>query len=486
MTSTLAPAEVRAAGRDPHVPLLRPRRPRRWLAWTAAAVAYVLVAAWSVHLKATESTEEYIALYLDGVHLQADGTVADVPAHQPAAYLPGSRVLAAAAGAPDAVALAEEQRAWLAAGTVPGEGTRYEELVTGALLDLRTLTGATFDADGRTVTAAPGAAVAGWTDRWRYVWPRDASFVAAALARTGHTADAVGVLTFLRDLQSAEGGFHARYLADGSGVPDGRGIQLDGNGWVVWSAATVLGEIEDPVERRAALAELRPLVDASVDHILELTDDPPHLPPPSADYWEVREDALTLGTAAPLLAGLEHAAALYADAGEATRAAAARERAGHLRRAVEETFGPEGYTRYAGEAGPMTALLGGEGRDAATAMLLPPFVAEPLTGAEDAWAASVDEMARPAGGVAPGAGWKRDGISWTPETTLYALTAAANGRPEQARELLDWVAEHRTGSGAIPEKVLANGAPAAVAPLTWSSANVILAVAALEDAGALA
>ncbi len=45
--------------------------------------------------------------------------------------------------------------------------------------------------------------------------------------------------------------------------------------------------------------------------------------------------------------------------------------------------------------------------------------------------------------------------------------------------------DHRTASGAIPEKVLAGGAPAAVAPLTWSSANVVLAVAALEDAGAL-
>lgn len=485
MTRTaVAPARQAVPGApDPTRPA--PRRPRRlWMGWVAAAVVYAAVATWSVHLKATVSTEAFVDLYLDGVHLQADGTVAEVRAREAVTYLPGSRVLAADGDDPAAQALAREQREWLAAGTVPGAGTRYEDLVEAALLDIRTLTGAAFEDRRGVLRAAPGAVVAGWTDRWRYVWPRDASFVAAALARTGHIEDAVAVLGFVRDVQTDAGGFQARYLADGSGVPDSRGVQLDGNGWVLWSAATVLDQIQDPAARRAALAELRPLVDRSVDHVLALTDAAPHLPPPSSDYWEVREDELTLGTVAPLLAGLEHAAALYDDAGEPARAAAAAERAAQLRTAVEETFRPDGYTRYAGDAGPMTTLLGGNGRDAATAMLLPPFTTA-LPGAEDAWLASAEEMARPAGGLAPGAGWKRDGISWTPETTLYALVAASSGRYELATEWLDWVSAHRTGSGAIPEKVLANGAPAAVAPLTWSSANVVLAVAALEDAGAL-
>lgn len=458
------------------------RRGRRRAAWLAVAVVvYVALATWSLHLRATASTEAFVDLYLDGVHVRADGKVAAVPARERADYLPGSRVLAG--DDPATLGLAEEHRAWLASGTVPGAGTRYEDLVEDALLDLHVLTGATFWTDGRTQTAAPGAAVAGFTDRWRYVWPRDASFVAAALAGTGHQGDAVAVLAFLADAQSTDGGFQARYLPDGSGPPDGRGVQLDGTGWALWSTATVVGSIEDPAERAAALDALRPLADRSLDHVLELTDEPPHLPPPSSDYWEVREDALTLGTVAPMLAGLEHAAVLYTGVDPA-RAAAAADRAAQVRAAVEDAFGPE-YHRYSGDGGPVTALLGAGGRDAATAMLLPPFLAEAPAGAEAAWLASVAEMTRPAGGVAPGAGWKRDGISWTPETTLYALAAAATGRPEQAEQWLDWVAAHRTASGAIPEKVLAGGAPAAVAPLTWSSANVVLAVAALEDAGAL-
>ncbi|MBN8881880.1 MAG: glycoside hydrolase family 15, partial [Salana multivorans] len=55
------------------------------------------------------------------------------------------------------------------------------------------------------------------------------------------------------------------------------------------------------------------------------------------------------------------------------------------------------------------------------------------------------------------------------------------GEEELARELIDWTLEHRTASGAIPEKVLADGSPAAVAPLAWSAANLVLAVCALDD-----
>ncbi|WP_139316096.1 glycoside hydrolase family 15 [Cellulosimicrobium sp. CUA-896] len=337
---------------------------------------------------------------------------------------------------------------------------------------------------------------------------RDASFAAAAFARTGHVDDALDVLRFLARVQEDDGSFHARYLPDGSGVPDDRGLQSDGVGWVLWAADVVLAEA--PADDRAAVAAvLRPLVDACADHALSLLAEA-SLPPASSDYWEVEPTSLTLGTAGPLLAGLEAAADFYrlagADApsdrpavvpalavdpgsatGEATRAAdaalaATRARqgaavgaAGRLRAAVEGAFGDQGYPRH----------VTGGARDASTAFVLPPFQPEPLDGAHDAWLASVREMLRPAGGLAPGAGWREDGISWTPQTALYALAAASSSDPDDradAREWLRWLDEHRTASGAIPEKVLADGSPAAVAPLSWSSALVVLALVELEDA----
>jgi GH15 family glucan-1,4-alpha-glucosidase len=80
-------------------------------------------------------------------------------------------------------------------------------------------------------------------------------------------------------------------------------------------------------------------------------------------------------------------------------------------------------------------------------------------------------MLRPAGGVAPGATWKDDGVSWTPQTALYALTAATLGDAAAAERWLTWLDAHRTPSGALPEKVLADGTPAAVAPLAWIRAD---------------
>src|SRR4051794_10623967 len=110
-TADPAPAPAPGRGR---------RRARRVLGWSLAVALYATTALWSVHLKANESTEEFIDLYLDGVHLQPDGRVADVRAHEGAEYLPGSRVLAVHAGDPAAEALARSQRDWLAEGTVPG------------------------------------------------------------------------------------------------------------------------------------------------------------------------------------------------------------------------------------------------------------------------------------------------------------------------------------------------------------------------------
>lgn len=133
-------------------------------------------------------------------------------------------------------------------------------------------------------------------------------------------------------------------------------------------------------------------------------------------------------------------------------------------------FGPR-FARY----------TDGHDRDAASAFLLPPFQPAAVDGALSAWRAWADEMTRPAGGLAPGAGWPDDGISWTPQTALYGLTAAWAGDAETSRSWLTWIDKHRTPSGAIPEKVLADGSPTAAAPLAWSAACVVLAAARLDQ-----
>ncbi|MEV7973766.1 glycoside hydrolase family 15 [Cellulomonas sp. NPDC089187] len=424
------------------------RRSRRVISVLVLSALAATLIAWG----ATGPRSARIGLYSEAVVLGADGTPTLVPEDGEPVLHAGTRVMDDPVSTADDT-LAAEQRAWLADGQIPGADGPYVDMVTDALLDLRTL------------VRDDGAAVAAWSPYWRYVWPRDSSFVAVALAHSGHHADAVAILDFLAQVQEADGSFEARYLPDGTGdTPDDRGEQTDGTGWVLWAANEVVQTAADPV---ATAEHLRPLVQRTAHHAERLVIGD-GLPEPSPDYWEVPETQLTLGTVAPVLAGLENAAEFWTVLGETERSASAQAAADLSREAVESEF--DDYGRYAG----------GDLADAASAFTLPPFQPVALDGALKAWQDSADRMARPAGGLAPGEGWRRDGISWTPQTSLYAYTAASNGQDQQATAWLDWLDAHRTDLGALPEKVLDDGSPAAVAPLAWTAACVVLAVDALE------
>lgn len=369
--------------------------------------------------------------------------------------VPGTRVLSSA---PNAELLAAQQRDWLNAGTIPLASHPFGGMTRTALLDIDVM------------TLDNGASLAGWSYWWRFVWPRDAAFVAVALAYTDHHDDALHVLQFLQDVQEEDGRFHARYLSDGSGdVPDDRGIQLDGSGWVLWATWEVAASMPDD-ERVEFLAQLRPMIARATDVSLELISNPRSLPPASQDYWERDEEELTLGTAAPLLAGLLAASDIHQELGDHGRARDARDGAARLEGAIHDEFGPD-YPRYAS----------GDARDTSVGFMLPPFTRTVDPDVLDAWHQAADEMRRPAGGLAPGAGWQRDGVSWTPETAIFALNAAAMGIPEPAEHWLSWLDQHRTAAGALPEKVLSDGRPAQVAPLTLTAAIVVIAAAELEQ-----
>src|SRR5690625_1375734 len=303
------------------------------------------------------------------------------------------------------------------------------------------------------------APVAGWTPYWRYVWPRDAAFCAVALARIGHAGTALEVLEHLQSLQHPDGWFEARYVPGTEQAPDGRPRQFDGTGLLLWAASEVWGSVE--ASRRGAVADrLAPLITTSQQTLLEVTRDGERMPPVSPDYWEVRERSVTLGIMASTLAGLRGAHTITGE----DRAGVA---ADALTALLTSTFGAHRYQRY----------RRGGGADSARAF----FDATGCGGViEPRLLISLrTELARGGGGIAPGASWRDDGISWTPSTSLLALALARAGEHDQAREVLGWLADHRTEAGSLPEKVLFDGRPAAVAPLAWTAANVLLAIEAL-------
>lgn len=352
-------------------------------------------------------------------------------------------------GDPRGASLVRAAREWVELGTVPGEGTDWESMSRWALIDLHQAM------SGLDSGRAPAAGAA---DRWDYFWPRDGAFIALALDRTGHSTEARAVVDFIARLPfDTQHGFDARYLLNGQRVVvDPRGPQSDGCGWVLWA----LGSMSD-----AALpASADPLRTKCLMNVLRLTSSGWLLPPPSPDYWEIPVGRTSLGTVAPMLAGLR----ATADHGPASERWVAGQAAKRLESRVHESMGPS-LERF-GASG---------GLDAAVAMLMPPF------GPDDGrttkrWLAYQRDALRSSGGLAPGAEWKEDGTSWTPETALVAYTAAASGREKTAQRWLGWLDDHRTPWGSLPEKVNRSGSPAGPAPLLWTAALVLLTLDELE------
>src|SRR4029453_5209427 len=222
---------------------------------TACLCLLLIVMISSSSLLVRRNLDTTIPLHAAGVALGPGGALVEVAAAD--ALVPGSRVLA---GMPDSVDLAIQQAAWLAAGAVP-RVNGLEGMVSTALLDLLVL------------SRPYGVPIAGWSPSWRYVWPRDSALAASALARTGHASDAERIVDFLQRVQPESGLFQARYLPDGSGVPDARGVELDGVGWALWATGQLAAEL--PTKERTALVQrYRRLLDQSTKAALALIDNP--------------------------------------------------------------------------------------------------------------------------------------------------------------------------------------------------------------------
>jgi GH15 family glucan-1,4-alpha-glucosidase len=381
-----------------------------------------------------------------------------VPADQDASYAGHNSVRLAGQCADGTSAGNSAAGKWLASGTVPGAGPVLQSMAERSLLDLY-------------LSVQPdGAVVAGYYHGWDYAWPRDSSWVAAALAETGHGPDALRVLRFLGQQQNTDGTWAARYETNGSGpVVDGRPAELDAVGWVPWAAWSWYQTAG--AAARAELAGLWPMVNAAAG-AAERSLTPNGLPEPATDYWE-HGSQVTLGTAAPLLTGLRAAADIATTLGQTSASARWATAASRLATAVQASFGCYGDNRLPRDSA---------GPDAAITWLGPPF--GPATPAlERDEQAAQRALTLPSGGLLPGTDWPGNlTTAWTPETAFFALSDAETGQHAAAATLLDWLAAHRTALGELPEQVNADGRPGSVAPLAWTDAAVLLTLVAQSHA----
>ncbi|TMK58535.1 MAG: hypothetical protein E6G51_01930 [Actinobacteria bacterium] len=263
-----------------------------------------------------------------------------------------------------------------------------------------------------------GAVAAGARDGWAYVWPRDASAVAIALAESGYEPEAERIVQFLL---GAGIEFAARFNGDGSPVP-GREAQGDAIGWV--AAASEAAGIGNA--RQAA-------------HILAGGEPIPWRE--RADYWE-DEPGDYLGNA---LASGEPA--------------------------ISQLYGGKVQPRLVREPGEPDS-----GLDSAAAWAVRPFSQPRLYPAARRTMERLVAAGTPFG-ITPGEGWEGGEDPWSAPTAWTAWSLATLGERQQALRMMQALRRSATPAGALPERVDAQtGVPRSTTPLAWSHAFMILAL----------
>jgi glucoamylase len=343
-------------------------------------------------------------------------------------FLPGTNVLRTVArvgGARtvivrslDGRAGARADRRWIdrARPLGPGAPGWAQRMYVRSLLVLRALT------DRRS-----GAVAAGGRDGWAYVWPRDASTVAMAMAAAGYRAEARRVVRFLLglDLEAA-----ARFRGDGTPV-EGRGAQGDAAGWVA-AAARFVG-LPVTVPRQAWRDRPDYQEGASGDYVGNMIASS-SLDGPKTGLYDVKSAHRPEGRW--IQREFEAPGGLL------------------VRRAGDPASGIDSAVAWAVRPFPLPALF--------------PFVRRSLL-----------QLASGAGhfGIVPSENWDGGVDPWTAPTAWTAWSLAALGERRAALRLIGDLRRAATPLGTLPERVDARtGIPTSATPLAWSHAFAILAL----------
>jgi GH15 family glucan-1,4-alpha-glucosidase len=332
------------------------------------------------------------------------------------AWMDGRRaVIVRSVGSPE---VAAADRRWIARARPLGAGAPgwARQMYLRSLLVLRALT------DRRT-----GAVAAGAREGWAYVWPRDASTVAMALASAGYRTEARRVVRFLLglDLEAA-----ARFHGNGTPVA-GRAAQGDPAGWVAAAARAVEmpgSVIRQKWRNRADYQEGDPS-DYLGNAIASTAVDGPKTP----------------------LHGVTSARRLESQA-------------------IRRDFGAPGEVLARRAGNPDSGL------DSAAGWAVRPF---PLPALYPLVRRTLLRIAAHSGrfGIVPSEDWRGGDDPWTAPTAWTAWGLAALGEHRAALRLMGELRRAATSAGMLPERVDARtGIPSSTTPLAWSHAFAILAL----------
>ncbi|HEY1064248.1 MAG TPA: glycoside hydrolase family 15 protein [Candidatus Saccharimonadales bacterium] len=336
-------------------------------------------------------------------------------------------------------------------------------------------------------------------DYYCYCWPRDASYALWPLIRLGHFEEAKQFFAFARDTMHPDGYLMHKYQPD-------RAI---GSTWhpLVHGKHTELAIQED--ETAAVIFMIREYLNASGDKtyvenlyhtfvepganfMTRYIDDQTGLPHASYDLWEQVFLTTTYSTCVTI-AGLEAAAALATTFDHPAEAARWQKAAQGIRSNLDKLLTEHGYFRRGQLLQPDATFSNNDAVDISS--LYGPFMYArlPLDDARLVTTARAVEAQLlnkgPIGGVIryPGDDYflskpQYGGNPWIVCTLWLAQYYQANGRQEDAEQLLEWALARRLPSGVLSEQFdPESGDPLGVAPLVWSHAELVNTILDLHN-----
>lgn len=374
---------------------------------------------------------------------------------------------------------------------------QLQRLYTRSLLVTRAL----IDEGGGIVAATDRDILEHARDTYCYVWPRDGALVGIALDRAGYPHPLRQFLRFCNERFGGGRGYLLhKYNPDGSlgsswhpWFGDGQPqlpIQEDETALVVWALGEYFARTRDTEFVKALY---HPLVEKAADFLASWRDHSTRLPRPSWDLWEERRGVHTF-TVAAVYGGLQAAASIAEEFGEAEKAQMYRAAAREMRAAADDLLWSERDRRFARQLVPRVSRWGYE-RDMTVDASLFGLWAFGMYEPDDPRVVSTMEQVRDTlwlrNGVGGVARYQRDyyqcvevsddvpGNPWIICTLWLAdwharIARSAAELDATVLPLLEWVQRHAEASGVLPEQVHPyNGTPMSVMPLTWSHAQFV-------------
>ena len=311
---------------------------------------------------------------------------------------------------------------------------------------------------------------------YRYVWPRDAFYVALALDRSGFHEHAERFYMWCARAQDRSGVLRQRYYSSpeliGPAWGPAWGEEIDETACVLWGMVEHLKLTRDV----GFLSEVWPFIREAAWYLVDRIDHSGRVMP-TMNLWEEPPSRHVYSTAT-VAGGLNAASRAAMNLGYVKESKRWGNVSSSVKKRLLDEFWDEGLGHFVRTAEPRDEQV-----DISSLAISFPFGVIPdrdpraVKNARDLTAS----FHYPAGGLGR---FPTDdnygGNPWIISTCWMSIHCSLAGDAAAGRALLDWSARHVSGLGMLPEQVdKANGRVLSAVPLAWSHAMFILASQAL-------